>query len=204
MQSEGGTASLRPSETERRERSFAMTTSQLGMIVLLISLSVVFIASLFAYGITRAQNPDWLPPGHELPSGLLVSTVVILGVSALLQVGLVLVRKNQLVKAGRALMGAAALAGVFLILQTWNWVQVRDAQLSFPQPTLFAFTFYLLTGLHALHVLGGFVPLGIVMYRAAERQYSSSRHEGVALCVQYWHFLGVVWLVLLGALHTAS
>lgn len=204
MQYEGGVGSVRPSESERRERSFGMTTSQLGMIVLLVSLSVVFIASLFAYGITRAQNPNWVPPGYVLPSSLVVSTLVIAFVSGLLQTALVQVRRNHLVKAGRALTGAAALAVTFLILQTWNWVQVRHAQSPLPEPTLFAFTFYLLTGLHALHVIGGFVPLGVVMYRTAERQYSSSRHEGVALCVQYWHFLGVVWLVLLLALHVAT
>ena len=62
----------------------------------------------------------------------------------------------------------------------------------------YAFTFYWLTALHAAHVVGGFVPLGIVIARARRRQYSSSRYEGVRLCKQYWDYLGVVWIVLLG------
>jgi heme/copper-type cytochrome/quinol oxidase subunit 3 len=32
------------------------------------------------------------------------------------------------------------------------------------------------------------------------REYSSSRYEGLKLCVQYWHYLGVVWLFLLIAI----
>jgi cytochrome c oxidase subunit 3 len=73
-----------------------------------------------------------------------------------------------------------------------------------PRPTLFAFTFYLLTGLHAAHVLGGFVPLGIVLHRAGEREYSSSRYDGVRFCVWYWHYLGVIWLVLLTVMFLAD
>ena len=55
--------------------------------------------------------------------------------------------------------------------------------------------------MHALHVLGGFVPLGIVIHHASRRQYSSSQHEGLSLCAQYWHYLGVVWLILAAMLY---
>ncbi|HET9929853.1 MAG TPA: cytochrome c oxidase subunit 3, partial [Polyangiaceae bacterium] len=66
------------------------------------------------------------------------------------------------------------------------------------------YTFYVLTGLHAAHVVGGFVPAGIVFARARRREYSSSRHEGVLLCTQYWHYLGVVWLALFLVLELSS
>jgi heme/copper-type cytochrome/quinol oxidase subunit 3 len=42
--------------------------------------------------------------------------------------------------------------------------------------------------------------LGIVLNAAVAREYSSSRHEGVSLCADYWHFLAVVWLVLFATL----
>ena len=69
--------------------------------------------------------------------------------------------------------------------------------------SLYAFTFYLLTGLHWLHVVGGFAPLGVVLYRVNQREYSSSRMEGIKFCVQYWHYLGAIWLVLLTTLYVA-
>jgi heme/copper-type cytochrome/quinol oxidase subunit 3 len=62
----------------------------------------------------------------------------------------------------------------------------------------------LLTGVHALHVLGGFVPLGFVVHHALRRQYSSSSHEGLTLCAQYWHYLGAVWLVLVSMLYLGN
>jgi cytochrome c oxidase subunit 3 len=62
----------------------------------------------------------------------------------------------------------------------------------------------MLTGLHAAHVLGGFIPLGIVLGRADRRRYSSSEHEGPRLCRQYWDYLFVVWVILLTALFLAT
>ena len=40
----------------------------------------------------------------------------------------------------------------------------------------------------------------LVHARLSRRDYSSSRHDGVTFCVQYWHYLGLVWLLLLGVL----
>ncbi len=62
----------------------------------------------------------------------------------------------------------------------------------------------MLTGLHALHVIGGFVPLLVVLGKAKRREYSSSNHEGVKLCAQYWDYLGVIWTILLSVLFFAT
>jgi cytochrome c oxidase subunit 3 len=94
--------------------------------------------------------------------------------------------------------GAFSLA--FLAAQSSNWYRVLELNPVLRNQELALFTFYMLTGVHALHVIGGFVPLGYVLYRAYQREYSSSRHEGVKLCIQYWHFLGVVWLLLLAVM----
>jgi heme/copper-type cytochrome/quinol oxidase subunit 3 len=188
---------------DRRERSFKMSAAQLGMVLLLVSLSVVFIASLAAYLITRTQNEAWLSPSSRgLPAGLVASTALIASTSVAIQLGLNRVRQNRIESLIRYFRTAAVLAIAFLVLQTLNWIEVRDSEAG--SSTLYAFTFYLLTGLHALHVVGGFIPLGIVLARAADRQYSSSRHDGVAFCAQYWHFLGAVWLVLLVTMMLAT
>ena len=85
-----------------------------------------------------------------------------------------------------------------------DWFQILEAERAWLDKSLYTFCFFTLTGVHALHVLGGFVPLGIVLHRAKRREYSSSRHEGVRFCVQYWHFLAVVWLVLVAVLVTTT
>ncbi|MES1188563.1 MAG: cytochrome c oxidase subunit 3 [Myxococcales bacterium] len=43
-----------------------------------------------------------------------------------------------------------------------------------------------------------------MLHHAWRRHYSSSNHEGLSLCAQYWHFLGVVWLVLVTMLYLGN
>jgi cytochrome c oxidase subunit 3 len=111
------------------------------------------------------------------------------------------IKRNQLEAVRRWLIAAGALAATFLLTQAANWFEMRPAE---DAPSLYISTFYLLTGVHALHVIGGFVPLGFVIWHASRRGYSSSHHEGLSLCAQYWHYLGVVWLILVAVLHIGS
>jgi len=188
-----------------REPSFKITARQLGIILLFGSLSVLFAASIVAYVFTRVASDVWRTadmPG--LPLGLLGSTALLVGVSAAAQYALDCARHNRFEALNRALGLTLVCAAAFLMGQAFNWHQMAPAALAPGTKTLYAFTFYLLTGLHAAHVVGGFVPLGLVMARARRKEYTSSRYEGVKFCVQYWHFLGVVWLILLVTLYLGS
>lgn len=57
--------------------------------------------------------------------------------------------------------------------------------------------FIVLTSLHAIHVVGGLVSMGIVVRHADAGRYTASAHAGLGFARAYWHFLGVVWLALL-------
>jgi cytochrome c oxidase subunit 3 len=60
--------------------------------------------------------------------------------------------------------------------------------------------FYLITGLHGLHLAGGLVALG----RTGEKMWRgvalAQLRPSLGLCTTYWHFLLIVWLVLLAML----
>lgn len=56
--------------------------------------------------------------------------------------------------------------------------------------------YYLMTGLHALHVTGGMVALAVVGHRAWRGGYTPARHLPLELSVLYWHLVDVVWLFL--------
>jgi heme/copper-type cytochrome/quinol oxidase subunit 3 len=178
-----------------------MSNSQLGMWLFLLSLTVLFVASLIACVITRVQNPVWRTPEMPgLPWGLLLSTAMIVGLSSSLHVSLASIQKNRHTGMERGLWAALVFAALFLLFQSFNWIEMARAY-HVSRQTLYPFTFHLLTGLHAAHVVGGFVPLGVALSRASKREYSSSHHEGLKLCAQYWHFLGAVWCVLLITLY---
>ena len=53
--------------------------------------------------------------------------------------------------------------------------------------------------LHALHVAGGVIALGIVSIRSLLGRYDHERHWPVDFAAQYWHFLDAVWLCMLAA-----
>lgn len=56
--------------------------------------------------------------------------------------------------------------------------------------------YYLMTGLHALHVVAGLVVLAWLATRAFRRRYSSSRHVGLELGALYWHLVDLIWIFL--------
>jgi cytochrome c oxidase subunit 3 len=66
---------------------------------------------------------------------------------------------------------------------------------------LYAFTFYMLTVLHAVHVIGGLAALGVTTTRAFLGRDVTA---GVRYCTVYWHFLLVVWLIVFVVMMIAS
>jgi cytochrome c oxidase subunit 3 len=180
----------------------SVSLRQLGMLVLFGSMSVLFTATIIGFWFTRLTSPHYRAPGlPDLPHGLVLSTVLIGLTSLCIWQAQLAVQKNQLEALKRWLFAAGALACFFLLTQTANWFAMRPPS---DENSLYIATFFLLTGVHALHVLGGFVPLGFVIHHAVRRQYSSSRHEGLSLCAQYWHYLGGVWLVLVAMLYLGN
>lgn len=173
-----------------------------GMLLFLLSLSILFVASLVGIIIVRFQVGTWRPEGFTgLPGGLWVSTVLILGASVAVHLSVLKARAGDTPGLVRALGVTFVVGLVFLMLQGLNWWHfVRDAEVA--QGTLFGFSFYVLTGLHALHVLGGLIQTGTMIVFARRGRYGPERHVPIEYGAMYWHFLDVVWLILYAALVT--
>jgi cytochrome c oxidase subunit III len=187
-----------PLPEKSKEPLSGVSAASLALTILMGSMTMLFGASIVGYAITRAQNPVWRVAGMPgLPWGLALSTGFIAVVSVAFYRAVTAVKHNRFEELERSLWGAGGAALLFLLAQAFNWRAMMTIEASIAQRSLYAFTFYMLTGLHAAHVLGGFIPLGIVLRRARLRQYSSSRYEGVRLCRRYWDYLGVVWVVLM-------
>jgi cytochrome c oxidase subunit 3 len=176
----------------------------MGLYVLFASLAVLFIASLVGFFVTRADSDAWYSPAAPPPPrGLWLSTLLVFVISAAMESARSAVKKNRLTILPRRLLFGLLAAIVFLLAQASNWYSISHVAFAAKPPQV-VIGFILLTGLHAAHVIGGLVPLSIVLARARDREYSSSRYEGVSLCTDYWHFLAVVWLVLFFVIETFS
>jgi len=193
-------ASARPT-TERIDIAAQTASySRFGMWLFLASLSILFAGSLVGYLVVRLRAPEWPPPGSpSLPSGLWLSTAVLVVLSVVLVLAQRAARGGRQEGLGRMLSASVVLAIAFLGAQVANWMRMAAAD-NLPQQSLFTFGFYVLTFLHALHVLAGLVPLILVTLRARRNRYNAADNEGVQLMAMYWHFLALVWLAILAVL----
>jgi cytochrome c oxidase subunit 3 len=66
----------------------------------------------------------------------------------------------------------------------------------------FGSVFYVTTGFHGLHVIGGLIAFLIVMVRVAKARRFTSQQATTAIVVSYyWHFVDVVWIALFSAIY---
>lgn len=179
-------------------------TGALGLWVFLAALSMLFVASLFGYFYIRFSAAEWPPPGMpRLPHGLWVSTAVLVTCSATAHLALSAIRRDDSKRLVQMLTATFALGLLFLSLQVWNYLALAREDLT-AKTNLYGFTFYMMTGLHAAHVIGGLIPLAITLFRARSGRYTSFFHGGVKNVVLYWHFLDVVWIVVFACLLAGS
>jgi cytochrome c oxidase subunit III len=102
-----------------------------------------------------------------------------------------------MVRGGLLAGGSFGIAFVAGQLRAWDQLRAAGDTISLNPSDSF---FYLLTGLHGLHVLGGLIVLGITADRVWRATAPDGARLSVQLCATYWHFLLVVWLVLFGLL----
>jgi cytochrome c oxidase subunit 3 len=61
--------------------------------------------------------------------------------------------------------------------------------------------FFMMTGMHAFHVITGLILLGVVLRKGLRGYYSVDKHWGVEAAAVYWHFVDVVWIFFYPALY---
>jgi cytochrome c oxidase subunit III len=169
----------------------------LGMGLLVLSLTVLFMASMAAMLIIRGKAGTWPPHGMPpLPGTLWISTVVIVVASVTMHWAGAAIRRGDERGLVRHLTATLVIGTVFLVMQSTNWVEFYLATRRIQFSGAYMGMFYVLTGLHAAHVIGGLVPLGMVLRRARAGRYSANFHPGVRYVGIYWHFLDVIWVAL--------
>jgi cytochrome c oxidase subunit 3 len=181
-----------------RESPAPPGSGPLALTLFLMALAMFFAASVIGFLLIRARQPEWPPAGSPpLPGGLWLATLILLAGSAAAQAALGAIRKGGQRGLRIGLAATLALTVLFLGVQAANWSALAREGLT-PGRNLFGFAFYMLTGLHAAHVVGGLVVLVLVAAKAFRGGYSAGYHPGVRSAAVYTHFLTVVWIVMFG------
>ena len=180
----------------------------MGMYIFLAS-EVMFFGSLFAtYFYMVGSHPIWppIPPSNTpeyyvnwwpIPS---INTVVLVSSGFTAHFALEgLAHDNR--RRFFLLMVITILLGFgFEFGQLYEFISAFGRGLNLTANT-FASAFFIMTGFHGAHVLGGLILLLLIFYRALRGQFSSRNHVGPAAVTLYWHFVDVVWLFLFAILY---
>jgi cytochrome c oxidase subunit 3 len=179
----------------------APAAAKLGLALFMGVVGVLFTLLALAY-LARSQVDDWqaLAGAPWLPLArpwrLWVNTAVLAAASGALQWAAVAARRGDahFTRVGLALGGL--LAAAFLLGQGWVWQVLQASGYALAGNPANSF-FYLLTGLHGLHLAGGLVAWAVMARRAAG---SAGSPLQVTLLARYWHFLLALWLLLFALL----
>ena len=162
---------------------------------LCLSISAFFSALVIAYVWRAGTGPYWQP--IQFPPVLWLSTAIILVSSVTLEMARRVFRKGGWRVASRLLLTTAALGLLFLGIQLVAWRDlVRQGAYMMEDPH--GAFFYIFTGLHGAHLVGGLIALFVVVLGRKKRR------EVVDVTTYYWHFLTVLWLILFVVLREVS
>jgi cytochrome c oxidase subunit III len=162
------------------------------------SLVVFFVSSILLYGIYAWSRRDDPFRNAELPWSFLASSLLLFLISGLLHAATRAVRRDKWKKTSWLLSIGAVAAVIFLAVQVFAMLEMLDGPATAKGNGRGVVGMVIvLAFLHALHVAGGVISLGIVAVRAAIGRYDHERHFAVDFAAQYWHFLDLVWIVML-------
>jgi cytochrome c oxidase subunit III len=172
--------------------SFPISKGQIGVWILLTAVIMLFAGLSSAYIVLRGV-PAW--QNIELPWLLWPNTAILLLSSVAIDISRRAIRRNDVRSMKRWLAVGGMLGFAFLVGQLAAWRQLVNAGVYVPS-TLQSGFFYILTGLHGLHLLGGVIALGVVFGKAVQDRLTAFNYEPLKLCAMYWHVMDGLWIYL--------
>lgn len=173
-------------------RGSPATAAKVGLGIFLAVVGALFTLLVSAY-LTRLSGSDWW--SIPIPRVLWVNTATLAASSVALQWAKTEARLDRGDVLNTALAVAFVLAVLFLGGQVLAWRQLVSAGYVLADNPSNSF-FYMITGFHGLHILGGLFVLGRTTIRARTSRVRAKVSLSVDLCAIYWHFMLVVWLIL--------
>lgn len=180
----------------RPEGAFDTAPEKVGLVTFLVVASVIFSMFAVSYRI-RMTLPDWEPLSE--PAQLWLNTGLLVLSSILFQWARNIASSGNSRNLKTAFISGGVFAILFIAGQMAAWQSLQEAGYYVASNPANAF-FYLMTGLHAVHLLGGLW----VWSKSSIRLLSGGKPEdlrlSIELCTLYWHFLLIVWLLMFAVL----
>lgn len=191
-----------PYTTEVR-RDTGLYNGKLGMWLFLASEIMLFGGLFSAYVFVRVGSPNW-PSGAEVlnvPLATANTAILILSSITMVLAWAGFVTSNP-TRGKQFLAATIALGTVFMLIKFYEY-SAKFSHGIYPSTDNFYGIYFVLTGLHLAHIIGGLLVLGFHLafggqMRTNDPERFTNRIEVTGL---YWHFVDMVWLILFPALY---
>ena len=177
--------------------SSSISSNVLGMLIIIASELVLFLGLIIVFSLARAGHSEWPPMGQpRLP--LLISSI---NTFILMISGLTMYQAWRYIRDGyiyafqRQVFITTVLGLVFLMFQGFEWFNLIRFGLKVTA-NLYGATFYVLIGMHALHVLIAVQVLIFVWRKALRGAYTKRDHSGLIMGGLFWEFVVLIWPIL--------
>jgi cytochrome c oxidase subunit 3 len=177
---------------------FQPDKSKVLMWFLLVVVLMTFGGLIGAYIVVSTNGVmEWKP--FDLPTPIWISTFLIFTSSVTYHFAQKAIFQDNQPQAKKWLVATTFFGATFISSQLLAWFALVQRGV-YVQSNPYAGFFYILTAVHALHVLGGIVALGSIVLRAWHQTASDEDSEKRKIMAQvvgwYWHFMGGLWLFL--------
>lgn len=185
------------------------SAAKFGMWIFLAT-EILFFGGLFAaYIIYRAWYPELFTMASEELNTLWggVNTVVLIGSSLTVAMAIKSAQLNQKRNIAINLGITIALAAIFMVIKYFEWTHkfhlgifpgefYTFEGISHPQANIFFSLYYLMTGLHGLHVIIGIGLMAWLLKRSLNGDFDSQYYTPVEITGLYWHLVDIIWIFL--------
>jgi cytochrome c oxidase subunit III len=172
-------------------RGAAGDPRRFGLWMFLATLTMLFVGFTSAY-VVRRTAADWVP--MQAPPILWANGLVLIASTVTLEVSRRRLRGWDLVGSQGWLALTGVLGGLFLVGQLLAWRALAQAGVFLSSNPHSSF-FYVLSGLHGLHLLGGLTWFVVALWNVRRMAYTPGE-DALSLFATYWHFLTALWVYL--------
>ncbi|MBF6351814.1 MULTISPECIES: aa3-type cytochrome oxidase subunit III [Nocardia] len=170
--------------------------------IIWLSSELMFFAGLFAmYFVARSQAPEWPMPPTELNLGLAIPvTAVLIASSFTCQMGVFAAERGD-VFGLRRWYTLTFFMGLFFVLgQGYEYIHLVEHGTSISSSS-YGSVFYITTGFHGLHVIGGLIAFLFLLARTKMSKFTPAQATAAIVVSYYWHFVDIVWIGLFAVIY---
>lgn len=177
---------------EEPTMTLSMHPKKFALWLFIVTVVMIFAALTSAYIVRQAEG-DWFE--FTLPAIFWISSGIILLSSFTMHWAYLSAKKDNLETVKLAMAITVTLGLAFLVAQFFAWGELVKIDVFFVGNPSGSFV-YVLTGLHAVHLLSAIIFLVVVLVATYNYKVHSKNMSRMEMCTTYWHFFDGLWLYL--------